>query len=146
MREEFQDMHKKALVQIQCESDIVTARKTGRFFSNHLHFDTINQVRIITTISELARNIYRYAGTGQIRFEPIEEAIKTGLQITAIDQGPGIIDLSNAQKHGYSSSGNLGAGLPGVKNMMDEFYIESSPGNGTRVTVVKWQLKTRFGT
>lgn len=139
MIEEFQDMHKKALIQIQCESDIITARKTGRIFSNHLHFDSINQARIITTVSELARNIYRYAGTGQISFEQIEEAIKTGLKITAIDQGPGIIDISNALKHGYSSSGGLGAGLPGVKNMMDDFYIESSPSNGTRVTVVKWQ-------
>ncbi|WP_285848066.1 MULTISPECIES: anti-sigma regulatory factor [unclassified Mesobacillus] len=136
---EFQDMPQKALVQIQCESDIITARKTGRIFSNHLHFNSINQARIITTVSELARNIYRYAGTGQMSFEPIEEAIKTGLKITAIDQGPGIIDISNALKHGYSSSGGLGAGLPGVKNMMDDFYIESSPGNGTRVTVVKWQ-------
>ncbi len=139
MIEEFQDMHKKALVQIQCENDITTARKTGRIFSNHLHFNSINQARIITTVSELARNIYRYAGTGQISFERIEEAIKTGLKITAIDQGPGIIDISNALKHGYSSSGGLGAGLPGVKNMMDDFYIESSPVNGTRVTVVKWQ-------
>ena len=139
MIDEFQD---KALVRIQCEYDIITARKTGRIFSKHLHFDSINQARIITTISELARNIYRYAGTGQISFEPIEETIKAGLKITASDQGPGIKDISNAQKLGYSTSGGLGAGIPGVKNMMDEFYIESSPGNGTRVTVVKWQLKS----
>ncbi len=142
MTEEFQDMHNKALVRIQCENDIITARKMGRIFAKNLHFDSINQVRIITTVSELARNIYRYAGTGQISFEPIEEVIKTGLKITASDQGPGILDISNALKQGSSTSGGLGAGIPGVKNMMDEFYIESSSGKGTRVTVVKWQLRS----
>ncbi|WP_448977632.1 anti-sigma regulatory factor [Mesobacillus sp. LC4] len=132
-------MHKMALVLIQLEQDIITARAAGRTFSNELCFDSINQARIVTSVSELARNIYRYAGTGQIRFEQIEKGNKNGLKITASDKGPGIIEIGKALEPGYSTSGGLGFGIPGIKNMMDEFYITSSPGSGTKVTVYKWQ-------
>ncbi|WP_226646334.1 anti-sigma regulatory factor [Mesobacillus subterraneus] len=134
-------MHKKALVRIQSEQDIITARATGRTFSNDLCFDSINQARIVTAVSELARNIYRYAGTGQIRFEQIEKGNKIGLKITANDKGPGIREISKAMEPGYSTSGGLGVGIPGIKNMMDEFYLTSSPGSGTKVTIFKWQRK-----
>lgn len=132
-------IHKKALVPIQFEQDIVTARAMGRTFSKDLCFDSINQARIVTAISELARNIYKYAGTGQICFEQIEKGNRHGLKITASDQGPGIREISKAMEPGYSTSGSLGVGIPGIKNMMDEFYITSSPGSGTKVTVFKWQ-------
>ncbi|MED1802216.1 anti-sigma regulatory factor [Brevibacillus porteri] len=101
-------------------------------------FGTITQSRIATSISELARNIYLYAGTGTITISPLEREGVIGLQITANDSGPGIPDIRQALDDGYSTSGALGAGLPGVRRMMDEFEIHSTLGEGTRVVVVKW--------
>jgi serine/threonine-protein kinase RsbT len=92
-----------------------------------------------TSISELARNIYLYAGKGTITISPIERGGAIGLQITAIDAGPGIPDIRKALEDGYTTSGALGAGLPGVRRMMDEFDIQSAPGEGTRVVIVKWR-------
>ncbi|MEJ8548210.1 anti-sigma regulatory factor [Brevibacillus borstelensis] len=106
--------------------------------SKDLGFGTIMQSRIATTISELARNIFLYAGYGNVSVEPQKEAERVGLRITATDLGPGIEDVRKALEDGYSTSGALGAGLPGVKRMMDEFTLESSPGEGTQVVVIKW--------
>ncbi|MGZ0050991.1 anti-sigma regulatory factor [Brevibacillus gelatini] len=125
-------------IKIEREADIVTARQVGRNMSRQLGFGTIMQSRIATSISELARNIYLYAGSGTITIAPIVRNGVLGLQLTAIDAGPGIPDIRKAMEDGYSTSGALGAGLPGVRRMMDEFEIHSSPGEGTRVVVVKW--------
>ncbi|ASJ57029.1 ATP-binding protein [Brevibacillus formosus] len=125
-------------INIEQESDIVTARQVGRNMSKLFGFGTITQSRIATSISELARNIYLYAGTGTITISPIEREGVIGLQITANDSGPGIPDIRQALDDGYSTSGALGAGLPGVRRMMDEFEIHSTLGEGTRVIVVKW--------
>ncbi|CAI8752894.1 Serine/threonine-protein kinase RsbT [Brevibacillus sp. IT-7CA2] len=125
-------------INIEQESDIVTARQVGRNMSKLFGFGTITQSRIATSISELARNIYLYAGTGTIIISPIESEGVIGLQITANDSGPGIPDIRQALDDGYSTSGALGAGLPGVRRMMDEFEIHSTLGEGTRVVVVKW--------
>lgn len=116
----------------------MTARQVGRNMSKLFGFGTITQSRIATSISELARNIYLYAGTGTITISPIERGGVIGLQITASDSGPGIPDIRQALDDGYSTSGALGAGLPGVRRMMDEFEIHSTLGEGTRVVVVKW--------
>ncbi|WGV60663.1 anti-sigma regulatory factor [Brevibacillus brevis] len=125
-------------INIEQESDIVTARQVGRNMSKLFGFGTITQSRIATSISELARNIYLYAGAGTIIISPIEREGMIGLQITANDSGPGIPDIRQALDDGYSTSGALGAGLPGVRRMMDEFEIHSTLGEGTRVVVVKW--------
>ncbi|MDR5001759.1 anti-sigma regulatory factor [Brevibacillus parabrevis] len=113
--------------------------------SRQLGFGTIMQSRIATSISELARNIYLYAGSGTITIEPIEKNGVIGLQMTAIDAGPGIPDIRKALEDGYSTSGALGAGLPGVRRMMDEFEIHSSREEGTRVVVVKWNSPLEEG-
>ncbi len=123
----------------------MTARQVGRNMSRQLGFGTIMQSRIATSISELARNIFLYAGTGTITIAPIEQNGVIGLQLTAIDAGPGIPDIRKALEDGYSTSGALGAGLPGVRRMMDEFEIHSSPGEGTRVVVVKWNSPIEEG-
>ncbi|WP_412679627.1 anti-sigma regulatory factor [Brevibacillus choshinensis] len=107
--------------------------------SRLLGFGTIMQSRMATSISELARNIYLYAGKGTITISPIEREGEIGLQITAVDAGPGIPDIRKALEDGYTTSGALGAGLPGVRRMMDEFDIQSAPGEGTRVIIVKWR-------
>ncbi|GAA0452601.1 anti-sigma regulatory factor [Alkalibacillus silvisoli] len=124
-------------VAIKKEWDIVAARQAGRQISQRLGFGSVDQARITTAISELARNIYLYAKEGEIIFDEVHDLPKVGLKIIAKDKGPGINDLSAAMKDGYSTSGGLGAGLPGVKRLMDEFDMESGD-TGTKVTVIKW--------
>jgi serine/threonine-protein kinase RsbT len=134
-------MEKKVVIQIHIEDDIIFARKMVRKLGESVNLTQVNLARVITSVSELSRNIYQFAGKGFIELEIIREQSKTGIRITANDDGPGIEDIKQASKKGYSSIGTLGAGIPGVQNMMDEFTIKSSPGDGTKVTAVKWQLK-----
>lgn len=126
-------------IKIDSVADIVAARQVGRNMSRQLGFGTIMQSRMATTISELARNIFLYAGEGTITITPFEREGAIGLQITALDAGPGIADIRKVLEDGYSTSGALGAGLPGVRRMMDEFDIQSALGEGTKVIVVKWR-------
>ncbi len=128
----------QSCVKIINEWDIVAARQLGRNVAKELGFGTVDQARITTAISELARNIYLYAGQGQICIEKLYESGKAGLKVVAIDNGPGIKDIRQVMEDGYSTSGGLGAGLPGVKRLMDEFRINSTPGNGTEITATKW--------
>ena len=100
-----------------------------------LGFGTVDQARIATAISELARNIYLYAKSGQIIFEEIDTMESKGISIIAIDSGPGIEDIGQVMQDGYSTSGGLGAGLPGVKRLMDEFDIQTEMGKGTKITL-----------
>ncbi|WP_277753244.1 anti-sigma regulatory factor [Metabacillus mangrovi] len=137
----IQEMDQILVIPIQKEDDIIIARKTARELTQLMEFKPANQARILTAVSELARNIYRYAGDGHIRFETVEEQMKRGIRITAIDSGPGIKNIRQAMEQGFTTSGSLGAGLPGVKKMMDEFFIESCPENGTTVNVAKWELR-----
>ncbi|MBM7679292.1 serine/threonine-protein kinase RsbT [Gracilibacillus alcaliphilus] len=128
----------KSSVHIKKEWDIVGARQMGRELAKDLGFGTVDQARITTAISELARNIYLYAGSGQIMFEIVEDLNKKGLKIIAVDKGPGIQDVSKVMEDGFSTSGGLGAGLPGVKRLMDYFDIDSAPDKGTVITTIKW--------
>lgn len=128
----------RTCVNIQKEWDIVGARQFGRDFSKKLGFGIVDQARIATAISELARNIYLYAGSGKICFDEVENVGSRGICIVAIDTGPGIKDISQVMEDGFSTSGGLGAGLPGVKRLMDEFDISSKTGEGTEIRVVKW--------
>ena len=125
-------------VKIINEWDIVAARQLGRNVAKELGFGTVDQARITTAISELARNIYLYAGQGEITIEKVENGAKKGMTIISCDEGPGIPDLRKVMEDGFSTSGGLGAGLPGVKRLMDEFSIESTPGEGTLIQSVKW--------
>lgn len=125
-------------IEIRTEQDIVLARQTGRNMARELGFNNIVQTRIATAISELARNIYLYAHEGTVTITPLNREGEIGLRIEAADQGPGIADIRKAMEDGYSTSGGLGAGLPGVKRLMDEFVIDSAPGKGTTVVAVKW--------
>jgi serine/threonine-protein kinase RsbT len=131
-------MTEPILININNEFDIVLARQKGREVSKELQFGGVDQARITTAISELARNIYLYAGSGQITISVLEENGRRGIQISAIDEGPGINDIRMVLQDGFSTSGGLGAGLPGVKRLMDSFDIDSMPGSGTRITITKW--------
>lgn len=131
----------KPYVNIRKEWDIVSARQLGRERAKELGFGTVDQARIATAISELARNIYLYAGKGKVCFEVIDELEHKGLRVVAIDQGPGIRDVSQVMQDGYSTSGGLGAGLPGVKRLMDHFEINTEIGVGTEIQMIKWVRK-----
>lgn len=131
-------MIEPTIININNEFDIVLARQKGREVSKELNFGGVDQARITTAISELARNIYLYAGSGQITIRVIEANGKRGIQIHAVDKGPGISDIRTVLQDGYSTSGGLGAGLPGVKRLMDSFDIDSIPGSGTTISIVKW--------
>ncbi|MDQ1143599.1 serine/threonine-protein kinase RsbT [Bacillus sp. SORGH_AS 510] len=131
-------MENESCVKIITEWDIVAARQLGRNVAKELGFGSVDQARITTAISELARNIYLYAGTGEIEIERITELGKSGLKVIASDSGPGIHDIRKVMEDGFTTSGGLGAGLPGVKRLMDEFMITSTVGEGTNIQVVKW--------
>ncbi len=131
-------MSTQSYVKILNEWDIVAARQVGRNVAKELGFGTVDQARITTTISELARNIYLYAGQGQICIEKVYDNGRTGLRVIAEDSGPGISDIRRVMEDGYTTSGGLGAGLPGVKRLMDDFDIDSDVGKGTRIMSTKW--------
>jgi serine/threonine-protein kinase RsbT len=134
-------MESESCVKIKTELDIVAARQLGRNVAKELGFGIVDQARITTAISELARNIYLYAGQGEIEIERIDKFGKCGLKVIAADNGPGIQDIRRAMEDGFSTSRGLGAGLPGVKRLMDEFDIHSSIGEGTSIQVVKWLIR-----
>jgi len=125
-------------VDIITEWDIVAARQLGRNEAKKVGFGTVDQARITTAISELARNVYLYAGKGNIAIKEVTEGNLRGLLVIASDEGPGITDVRKAMEDGYTTSGGLGAGLPGVKRLMDGFKIETVVGEGTKISATKW--------
>lgn len=128
----------QSCVQINNEWDIVNARQLGRNVAKEIGFGTVDQARITTAVSELARNIYLYAKSGEIHIKPMFENGKKGIKIIARDSGPGIKDIRKAMEDGYTTSGGLGAGLPGVKRLMDDFMIQSKVNEGTEIVASKW--------
>ncbi len=126
-------------VAINSDQDIVTARQKARAMAMELGFSAGDATLIAAAISELARNIVSYAGRGEILLKPARGPNLTGIGIVARDDGPGIRDIPQALRDGFSTSGSLGIGLPGVKRLMDEFEINSVPGRGTMVAVKKWK-------
>ncbi|TAM83873.1 MAG: ATP-binding protein [Acidobacteria bacterium] len=126
-------------VSIKSDEDILSARQEGRELGDHLGFGPSELAVIATAISELARNLLLYAKNGNIICWAIEREPKKGIVIQATDEGPGIPDVEAVLRDGYSTSGGLGLGLPGVRRMMDEFAIVSHKGRGTTVTTIKWK-------
>jgi len=130
------------VVQIEVDADIVEARQQGRALAIDIGFSRSEQVLIATAISEAARNILQYAQRGEIVLEPLMDGDKEGILIIARDQGPGIKDIQLALEDGYSSSGGLGLGLPGIKRLVNEMDVRSVPGQGTILTLKKWKMWT----
>lgn len=125
-------------VAIASDRDIVTARQEGRRLASTLNFSSSDLTVIAVAISEIARNILSYAGTGEVCFRLVDKNSQRGILIVAQDTGPGIEDVGLALEDGYSTSGSLGLGLPGVRRLMDEFEIRSEVGKGTTVILRKW--------
>ncbi len=126
-------------VSINSDQDIVLARQKGRTLALDTGFSSGDATLIAAAISELARNIVSYARRGQITLTLVNSTSRQGLMITASDQGPGISDIRQALRDGFSTSGSLGLGLPGVRRLMDEFHISSELGRGTTVVAKKWR-------
>jgi len=119
--------------------DIVDARQAVRAWMVAMKFSLVDQTKMVTAASELARNTVEYGGGGSMRMEEIENGAIRGLRLVFEDRGPGIPDLELALKDGYTTGSGLGLGLSGSKRLVNEFEIWSAPGEGTRVTVVKWR-------
>ena len=130
--------HVEGNVRIDSEGDIVTVRKVVREASATLGFGVTDVTRIVTAASELARNVYHYAGEGIMHWHVITERGGGGLELAFTDEGPGIEDVEQAMTMGFTTRGGLGLGLPGAKRLMDEMTVHSVPGKGTTVRVVKW--------
>lgn len=128
-------------VRINVETDIVTVRKTVRDAATQLGFGITDVTRIVTAASELARNVFLYAGSGVMRWHALDTGGSIGIVLMFEDSGPGIADIEQAMQEGYSTSGGLGMGLPGANRLMDEMEIRSEVGRGTTVTVRKWRRR-----
>lgn len=128
-----------ALVQVSSDAEIVSARRQGRTLAEEMGFSASDAILVATTISELARNIVRYAGSGEILLGKVNGKDRLGIAIIARDHGPGIPDIHLAAREGYSTSGGMGLGLAGVRRIMDEFEIKSPMGGGTTVRTIKWK-------
>ena len=125
-------------IAIQSDLDIVTARVEGRNLAREMGFDIIDQARIATAISELTRNVVRYAKEGTLILKRLEGDRRCGLEILCKDRGPGIEDIQQVMQDSYSSQRGLSVGLPGTRRLMDEFEIQSTLGQGTTVITRKW--------
>ena len=126
-------------IPIQREDDVVRVRQVSREWSIELGFSLVDQTKIVTAASELARNTKVYGGGGVLLAESLEEGGRRGLRLSFVDQGPGIPDVAAALKDGYTTGGGLGLGLGGARRLVNDFEIHSTPGQGTRVVVVKWK-------
>lgn len=133
------DVH---VLPIGSDADVIVARQEGRMLAELAGFGRTETTLIATAISELARNIILYAGSGVITLGCIEDGSRVGFEILASDDGPGIANVEAAMGSGFSTSGGLGLGLPGVRRVVDEFAIDSRPGAGTRVRALRWRRRS----
>ena len=123
---------------IRIEQDVVLARQTARKLAQECGMRLIDLTKLVTAVSELARNTMVYGGGGDMDWEIVEDGLRVGLRLTFRDEGPGIPDLKLAMTDGWTSGGGLGLGLTGAKRLVDDFELDTAPGAGTRVTICKW--------
>jgi serine/threonine-protein kinase RsbT len=121
------------------DRDVVLARQEIRNLARQLGLSIVDQTKIVTAVSELARNALIHGGGGSLRWEIVTANGKQGLRLTVSDEGPGIEDLNLAMKDGWTSGSGLGIGLPGARRLVNEFHITSKPGRGTTVVVTRWK-------
>jgi serine/threonine-protein kinase RsbT len=124
---------------IRTSQDLVLVRQAVRTWSAELKFSLVEQTKMVTAASELARNTLDYGKGGEVKLELVQEGIRRGLRLCFEDKGPGIPDIELALRDGYTSGGGMGLGLGGAKRLVNEFDIVSKVGEGTRVTVTRWK-------
>jgi serine/threonine-protein kinase RsbT len=129
-----------SVIPIESDADVVTARQQARAMASRLELSSTDQTLLATAISEVARNITTYAKRGEVLLSVIQDdGGRRGIQVVARDEGPGIENVELALQDGYTSGEGLGLGLPGARRLVDHFEIETTPGAGTRVTLVMWE-------
>ena len=126
-------------VEIRSSADVVAVRQAARAFADRVGFSLVDQTKLVTAASELARNTIDYGGGGSVRVEAIENGVRRGVRLTFEDQGPGIPDVAQALKDGYTTGNGLGLGLGGARRLVNDFSIDSSPGAGTRIVIARWK-------
>ena len=124
---------------VRTPEDVVAVRKTVREWAVASGFSLVDQTKIVTAASELARNTVLHGGGGTLQLEALNDGPRRGLRLVFEDRGPGIPDVDQALKDGFTTAGGLGLGLGGARRLMNDFQIESQPGEGTRVTVARWK-------
>jgi serine/threonine-protein kinase RsbT len=130
---------KNETMPIRTEMDIVQVRQAVRKWASELTFSLVDQTKIVTAASELARNVLVHGKGGTARLESLQEGMRRGLRLTFEDQGPGIADIDMALRDGFTTGNGLGLGLGGSRRLVNEFDLSSKLGEGTRVTIVKWK-------
>jgi serine/threonine-protein kinase RsbT len=126
-------------IAIESDADVVTARQRARELAADLELSSTDQTLLATAISEVARNITTYAKRGEVRLRIVRDGDgRSGIEVVAADQGPGIPDIERALQDGYTTGGGLGLGVPGARRLVDDFDIQTAPGEGTTVTLIKW--------
>lgn len=129
---------KSEVLPVRGEADIVATRQAVRRMANEQRFSLVDQTKIVTAASEVARNTVVHGGGGSARIESVEDGGRRGIRLIFEDEGPGIDDIELALKDGYTTGSGLGLGLGGAKRLSNEFAIESRPGQGTRITLARW--------
>ena len=124
---------------VRTGEDVVRVRQKVRDWAIQAGFSLIDQTKIVTAASELARNVLQHGKGGEVRLESLNDDVRRGLRLVFADQGPGIADIPQALRDGYTSAGGLGLGLGGAKRLSDEFSIDSEPGRGTTVMITRWK-------
>lgn len=124
---------------IQREQDVVPFRNRVKEYAVKIGMSLVNQTKLITAASELVRNMLKYGGGGEAFIEAVSKGRENGIRLTISDKGPGIKDIQQAMKDGFSTGKSLGLGLPGTKRLVSEFDIKSAVGKGTTVTIIKWK-------
>ncbi|MGJ5633624.1 anti-sigma regulatory factor [Nostoc sp. CALU 1950] len=132
-------MQKTETIDIQSSTDVVLVRQAVRQMAVEIGFGLVDQTKIITAASELARNTLDYGGGGTVKLETLQEGRRRGLRLTFEDRGPGISDIELALKDGFTTGSGLGMGLGGAKRLANEFEIQSVVGEGTRIIIVRWK-------
>jgi len=131
---------RRLTIPLRKSEDIVRMRQTVREHAVSQGFSLVDQTKIVTAASELARNTIEYGGGGEVEIVEVANGARKGIQLVFADQGPGIADIALAMKDGYTSGHGLGLGLGGAKRLSNEFSIDSRPGEGTRITITRWRL------
>jgi serine/threonine-protein kinase RsbT len=126
-------------VPVRSGQDVVRVRQVVRTLSQAAGFSLVDQTRIITAASEIARNTLDYGGGGDSKIEVVRQNGRAGLRLTFADQGPGIPDVQRALEDGYTTGGGLGLGLSGAKRLSSEFHIDTAVGKGTTITILRWK-------
>jgi serine/threonine-protein kinase RsbT len=130
---------KQDTLPVRTPEDVVRVRQAVRSWAVEIGLNLIDQTKIVTAASEIARNTLDYGGGGDVQLQHVHNGIKKGLRLTFEDKGPGIADIEKAMRDGYTTGSGLGLGLSGAKRLSSEFEISSKPGEGTRISLTRWK-------